>query len=966
MYGDDPREEEKEIMAKKIKHKLSDEERRRKKKQDLITNAITYIGIAVWLGMAFGKASLEAETLMDAMTMFMGDFMSYLLMPFPTNFMFPAAALAVVAIIIVMDVDKYMRKKDVVDDPHGDAAFEDDFLNYDRQFVIDPAVVQAATGKKPETYYTNEHKKIVLKPEISNVRDAKGKFKDKTYQACWQKCQLYGEGVALSLNGTWCQRNSNAIIFGGSGAGKSRFFLMPNLLQANSNYVITDPSGEIMAGYGRFLEEQGYIVKCLNISQMTKSCRFNPLYYIRDASDIPIIVTTLMENTQKTQKAGGDDFWQKTTQALLCGIIGYLYEVEPVERRNFYNVLELLRMATAAESDEDAVTDFDLMFDALGKKNPNSYAYRQYQTYHLAPRKTANNILISTAVLISTYIDIPEFANMTYKDEMELDKFGAAPYKLRRDAALFPEDEERYAARYRSGKLKNGYIDVEDFRRYESLIERDDLGRYVEGEPYRVAIFLAIPTADTTYNWLTAMMYSLCFKLTYKRGETRQSEQMISGPALALHARFLIDEAANIGKIPNLQEYLATCRKYRISIVPIFQSFSQVTKVYGKEDANSIYANCDTTLFLGGVDPETIKIVTNRLGKETIKSMSSGTSGNSKSKSSSENIQSLARDLMSSTQIEQLDNDKCIVFIRGQKPFRVKKINLNNHPNYRYTQEADPKGHSFINPFVIEYDDSAIEAVRLKKIGEAGYTEPEEVQSARLVAAKEQARVERFELARSLVPAAPHYAVLEPGADKKAADAHNQYVQAFEKCAREAAEDGDIDTLEVLYPIVRDYGLNIGIEFPEEITNYTSPAERIIRSSREIKTREQYMEDAAAAEEKPKMATVEEIEKISTDDCVKDESYNPLSEFGRPSIEEAEEKLKGIFMLSGSLKKEKEAEIDNEQDIESLKEELIPEEDFGKEDISEIEVVSDSEEIDTNSIRTVENEDYDPFGDDEF
>ena len=535
-------------MPKKIR--VSDSQLQKKRKENLIQSCIITDIALVYFFMLLGHgfAVNTDETGLNVIIDVLSKFPLNMLEIFPTKITFILAAIVIGALIDVVMYDGYLKKKDVVQKPHGDAAFEEDFDSYNKEFVIDPKIVEKVIGKKPKTYnlqqYDQEYKDVVASPKI------KQNLKDKIFKACWDQTQLYADGVALSLNGSWCQRNSNAVIFGASGSGKSRYFLNPNLLQANSNYVITDPSGEIMSGYGAFLREQGYMVKCLNISDMEHSCRFNPLYYIQSASDIPVIATTLMENTNKTGKTGGDDFWPKTTQALLCCCIGYLYEVCPLEQRNFYNVLEILNMARANGDDEDAVTPFDELFEKLGKNNPSSYAYNQYLTVTTAPRKTLNNILISTAILLSTFINIDEFNNLTYKDNMDLFKVGAAPFKLAEGEELFPEDVEKYEERYteKYTPLERGYIDVEDFKKYKDKIEKVQVGdsvRYVEGKPYKVAIFLCIPTADTTYNWLTAMLYSIVFKLIYRRGETRQSQQVISNPKLAYPVRLLIDECAN-------------------------------------------------------------------------------------------------------------------------------------------------------------------------------------------------------------------------------------------------------------------------------------------------------------------------------------------------------------------------------------------------------------------------------------
>lgn len=870
--------------------KLTDRQRAEKRKKDLINNVIMYTLVALYVGLLLGAVAYKNpdSNLLDIITLALDN---PLIIPFPSKISYVIGSLVVAACIDVVLWEQYEAKKNIVSNPNGDASFEEDYLGYDKEFVIDPKIVEKTTGKKPRTVYTEEHKKVVLKPRITNKQNRQHQYKDKVYAACWANTQIYADKVALSLNGSWCQRNSNAVIFGASGAGKSRFFLNPNLLQYNSNYIVTDPSGEIMAGYGAGLRAHGYIVKCLNISEMTKSCRFNPLYYIKNTSDIPVIVTTLMENTQKNKNAGGDDFWAKTTQALLCCIIGYLYEVEPLERRNFYNVLEILRMAQVDENDtETDETEFDKMFEKLGQKNPNSYAFHQYETYHLAPRKTALNILISTAVLISTYIDIAEFNNLTYKDEMDLDKFGAAPFKLKEGATLFPEDVERYKERYAPDIVANpnalpaipeGYIDVEDFQKYADadLLERDKLGRYKEGEPYRVAVFLCIPTADTTYNWLTAMLYSITFKLVYRRGETRAKQQVQNSPELALHARFLIDECANIGKIPNLQEYLATCRKYKISIVPIFQSFSQITEVYGKEDANSIIANCDTTLFLGGVDSDTIKIVLDRLGKETVKSMNQGKSNNGKSKSRSENIQTVGRELMSRTQIEQMSNAECIILIRALKPFRVKKFALQDHPNYKYTAEANPEEYSFVNPFQNEYRDEAIEAIRIKKEGEDGYVEPKEVDSARLRALKAENRMKRQQTAHDLYDKADEFGpVPGEGANDKARSAHVAYVHAIDGLMKEAVADDDTTTINLLKKIIDDYHLPLSA---------VEKSKSVGQAGAETKSAEQHEADLKKARTEIIIdSTGENLKDLNPDDVNLCDAYSRFSEFATSDISE--------------------------------------------------------------------------------
>lgn len=612
---------------------------------------------------------------------------------FPTNILCVGMFVMAAAIIDVLLYNKYLITKDTVEYAHGDARFETNYDQYEKEFVVDPAVVSEMKGvtMTDKNCPRNEEGKKVYKG-IKRTQDSNVKYHD-VIEECRRRSMVYTDTIYLSLNGSWSQRNTNSIVFGASGTGKSRYFLKPNILQANSSIICTDPSGDVMQATGYFLEKiMGYDVRCFNIEDMTKSCRFNPLYYIRDTKDIAIIVNTFLENIngEKKSSGGGDgDFWTQAAKALLCGVIGYLYEVCPPEQRNFSNVLDVIRMDGRSEGDDATVeTDFDTLFTRLGEANPASYAYQQYCIFKQAPAKTRLNILISTSVNLSQ-MDIPEVKNLTYKDELDLDMVG----------------------------------------------ER------------KMAIFLIIPQADTTYTWLTAMFYSLLFKRLYSYGEKRMKDSAIaaergdidpetgkpvkalSDPQMKVPVRFLIDECRNIGKIPNLSIYLATCRKYRISIVPIFQNYSQIEELYGKEGANSIVSNCDAFLFLGGSDESTLKIIQGHLGKETVKTLSNSMAQSAKG-SNSANKQQTGKDLMTRDQIETMSNAECLLFIRALRPFKTKKYDLNRHPNYKYLNEGKD-GKAFPNPFSIEYEDEAIEANRVRTADEEGYIEPEIVDSAR-------------------------------------------------------------------------------------------------------------------------------------------------------------------------------------------------------------------------------------------
>ena len=667
----------------------------KQRKANLLSSIIVITVFCLYFGLRLGYF-FRTETdgnLFDAMMCFMDHWTVEPWKIFPSDFMCTGLLLLTSAIIDVVVYNKYLITKDTVEYAHGDARFETNYDEYEKEFVVDPSVVSELTGIKMtgENCPRNEEGKKVF-TGIKKTQGKNVKYHD-VIEECRRRSMVYTNTIYLSLNGSWCQRNTNTIVFGASGTGKSRYFLKPNILQANSSIICTDPSGDIMQATGYFLEKiKGYEVKCLNIEDMYKSNRFNPLYYIRETKDIAIIVNTFLENINGEKKSSGGengDFWTQSAKALLCAVIGYLYEVCPIEQRNFSNVLDIIRMDGRSESDDATTeTDFDILFENLGEADPASYAYQQYRIFKQAPAKTRLNILISTSVNLSQ-LDIPEVKNLTYKDEMNLDAVG-----------------EKY-----------------------------------------MAIFLIIPQADTTYAWLTAMFYSLMFKRLYKYGEERMKQSAIdadngvidpstgavvkplSDPQMKVPVRFLIDECRNIGKIPNLSIYLATCRKYRITIAPIFQNYSQIEELYGKEGANSIVSNCDAFLFLGGSDKSTLEIIQGHLGKETVKTLSNSMAQTSKG-SNSATKQQTGKDLMTRDQIETMSNAECLLFIRALRPFKTKKYDLNRHPNCVYLNEGK-KGRAYPNPFSIAYEDDAIEENRVKTADEEGYIRPQQVDSAR-------------------------------------------------------------------------------------------------------------------------------------------------------------------------------------------------------------------------------------------
>lgn len=638
------------------------------RKVSLTTYMAVITAVCLYAGLHLGVVyrSMEQPTLFGAVAGLADHMMEYPLELYPTDGLMVGILLFVGVMINLYLYNEYLKVSQTVNDAHGDAAFEDNLKQYNKEFLYNPKVVAEVEGKKVTNRYApcNEEHKRVLKHMPGR----------KAQEECERQALVLGEDLFLALDGRWTQRNWNMVVFGASGAGKTRGIIIPNILQFNACYIIVDPSGDVEQQLGGALEAHGYMIKRFSTDDMTKSNRFNPLFYIETTGDILVVVNILQENTQEgSGKTSGDgDFWKKSSQALLCAIIGYLVEVLPIEQRNFSNVLEILRMNNLDEHAEAAEeTDFDRLFLALGDANPASYAYHQYLTFKKAPAKTALNILISTAVLISQYVDIPEFNNLTYKDELELHKMG----------------EEK------------------------------------------VALFLNIPLADRTYSWIQAMLFGITFTLLYRKGKERMEKEGLTSPELKVPVECLIDECRNIGKISNLGEYLATCRKYRIAIAPIFQNYSQIVEVYGKEGANSIIGNCDTTVFLGGSDSDTLRSIVEHLGKESVKTLSFGSS-RGKMGSVSMNKQEVGRELMSRIQVEQMSNTGCLVFIRALRPFKVKKYRMEEHPNYKYTTEANKKYLRQI-PYRLEYNDEEIEAVRVKAVGEDGYVAPAVVDSAR-------------------------------------------------------------------------------------------------------------------------------------------------------------------------------------------------------------------------------------------
>ena len=424
-------------------------------------------------------------------------------------------------------------------------------------------------------------------------------------------------------------RNKNVLVVGGSGSGKTRFWLKPNLLQCHSSYVVTDPKGSIVVECGNALLKNGYKLKILNTINFSKSMHYNPFAYVHSEKDILKLVTTLMTNT-KGEGSGGDPFWEKSERLLLTALIAYLHYEAPVEEQNFATLLEMLNTMQVLEDDEEYQNPVDLLFEELAKKKPNSFAGRQYKLYKLAAGKTAKSILISCGARLAPF-DIQELRDLTMYDELQLDTLGDK----------------------------------------------------------KTALFLIMSDTDSTFNFLISMVYTQLFNLLCDKADD------VYGGKLPIHVRCLIDECANIGQIPNLEKLVATIRSREISACLVLQARSQLKAIY-KDNADTIVGNMDSQIFLGGSEPTTLKDLSEMLGKETIDAFNtSDTRGNSPSYGTT--FQKMGHELLSRDELAVLDGGKCILQLRGVRPFLSDKYDLTQHPNYKLTSDYDPQ-----NTFDIE------------------------------------------------------------------------------------------------------------------------------------------------------------------------------------------------------------------------------------------------------------------------
>ena len=424
-------------------------------------------------------------------------------------------------------------------------------------------------------------------------------------------------------------RNKNVLVVGGSGSGKTRFFIKPNLMQLHSSYVVTDPKGSIAVECGKLMLRNGYKVKIFNSINFKKSHHYNPFAYIHSEKDILKLVTTLIANTRGDGKSG-DDFWQKAETLLYTALIGYIHYEAPEEEQNFATLIEFINAMEVREDDETFENNVDLAFKELASREPNHFAVRQYKKYKLAAGKTAKSINISCGARLAPF-DIQELREITMYDELELDTLGDR----------------------------------------------------------KTALFLIMSDTDSTFNFLISMIYSQLFNLLCEKADD------VYGGRLPVHVRCLIDECANIGQIPNLEKLMATIRSREISACLVLQAQSQLKALY-KDNADTIIGNCDSSIFLGGKEPGTLKELNQALGKETIDTFNTGES-RGREVSHSLNYQKLGKDLATIDELAVLDGGKCILQLRGVRPFLSDKYDITRHPNYKYLSDANPR-----NAFDIE------------------------------------------------------------------------------------------------------------------------------------------------------------------------------------------------------------------------------------------------------------------------
>lgn len=664
---------------------------KRKCKKEMITSTVVEGILLLYFGLLLGAAYLNvppedvffegSKTFLDAALYLVPYFMESPFGIWPSHILGISTTALIWLVCFMYNYQQYVRKYNTMyEDAYGSGGFNDDLEEYYREYVADPSIVGGRTKKN------EEGKKVTVKriyPEGHRL-PAFNCVSDEKLKECLMNAQIYSKDVYLSLNAQWTRRNLNAFYLGASGTGKSRFAVKPNLLSANSSFVVTDPSAEILKDCGGFLESQGYVIKVLNLKDLSQSNRYNPMAYINKVADIPVLTNCMLANLDGGKSGGSsggeNKFWTKSTLAIVTACTAYQFEVfcednEFLEdgvtpnphykgNRNYVNVMRMLRMAEIHEDEGGTISDLDRLFAELAEKNHKSYAVKMYQTFKMAPDKTALNILISTAVELGTFFDNDEFSNLAFKDEMDIESIGQR----------------------------------------------------------KTAVFIITPEGETTYNFFAAMFYTQLFQVLYKVGE--KNAKAGGDPALKIPVRIFLDEMANVGHVPQFNEKLSTMRKYRISCVPIFQSLAQLKTCF-KDDWEVVIGNCDTMVFLGGAEPSECEMLSKRLGKMSIRTYSYGTSKNG----SSDNQQQIGREVLTADEIERMKNNEQLVFIRGVRPFCTEKYTYENHPNYKYTAGSGRKESIALDMerFNIAVDYEAMERTYVYALGDEKHVEPIEL-----------------------------------------------------------------------------------------------------------------------------------------------------------------------------------------------------------------------------------------------
>lgn len=640
-------------------------DRKEKKKKALIRSLVARtlgsFAIAILVGFWIGGANMDGskeliESLINGSVSF--EYMDIALM----------GGLIAALVADAYAYTDYEKRKNVKENEHGTSSLltAKDLPMFNRQFFWDPAIVKKY-DPKAKTMYDEENQKVIC------VKTPQ-KNKKKIYDACFENTKILGQDVYLSMNAKFMKRNLNTITIGGSGQGKSYSELFPNTLSANSNYVFTDPSGEIYQKTGKFLESQGYKLKVFNVDEFNLSMAYNPIAYIKNDKDYNILVDSLVNNINTEKSSNGNDFFDKAAKSLDCALIALLRELYPTDRKNiteysinlvreehdendfypyqdksddeiaeeiiernklmqtFSNVMRLLHMAEQ-ETDENGNTSskLDKMFEDLEKHNPRSYAVAMWKDFKVGGPKVCNEVIISSAADFGKFFNNPDIKWLTRKDELKLDELASEQ---------------------------------------------------------KCALFLIIPQSTSTYNFLCSMIYSQLFDITEKSGKQWRDKNHLDDPVLPRHLSFWLDEFANIGKIPNFLKLLAVVRKYNIDINIIVQAMSQLKSLYPKEEWETILGNLDSMIYLGGMEPSTVKWLSDKIGKETAREMSYSTGGKG-----SESYHNIGSQLVTTDQIEQMPRAYEFIFVSGCKPIQTKKYNLSKHPNYKYSGEADSKNN---------------------------------------------------------------------------------------------------------------------------------------------------------------------------------------------------------------------------------------------------------------------------------